>query len=106
MPSELTEKQAFLALNALSGIGPIGLNRLLEAFDGDPRAVLSADRRRLEAVLGQRPAVSGIRDWRAHFDPAREEARMGKGGVAFLTAGDPGYPALLGEIHDPPVGLY
>jgi DNA processing protein len=31
---------------------------------------------------------------------------MDKSGVAFLTAGAPGYPALLGEIHDPPVGLY
>ena len=38
MPSELTEKQAFLALNALPGIGPIGLNQLLKGFDGDPRA--------------------------------------------------------------------
>jgi DNA processing protein len=31
---------------------------------------------------------------------------MEKSGVAFLTGADPGYPALLGEIHDPPVGLY
>jgi len=107
MPSELTEKQAFLALNALPGIGPIGLNQLLEGFDGDPCAALSADRRRLEAVLGPRPAaVAAVRDWRAHFDAAREEARMEKSGVAFLTGGDPGYPALLGEIHDPPVGMY
>ena len=50
MPVELTEKQAFLALNALPGIGSIGLNRLLEGFGGDPRAVLSADRNRLGAV--------------------------------------------------------
>jgi DNA processing protein len=107
MPSDLTETQAFLALNALPGIGPIGLNLLLAGFDGDPRAALSADRRRLESVLGARPAaVATVRDWRAHFDPAREEARMGKSGVGFLTAKDPGYPALLREIHDPPVGLY
>jgi DNA processing protein len=107
MPVELTEKQAFLALNALPGIGPIGLNRLLEAFDGDPRAVLSGERRRLEAVIGGRPgAVSAIRDWRAHFDPAKEEARMEKSAVAFLGAGEPGFPPLLSEIGDPPVGLY
>jgi DNA processing protein len=107
MPSELTEKQAFLALNALPGLGPIGLNQLLEAFGGDPRAALSGDRRSLEAALGPRPgAVATVRDWRAHFDPGKEEARMGKSGVVFLTRGDAGYPALLGEIHDPPVGLY
>ena len=34
MPRELTEKQAYLALNALPGIGPIGLNQLLGAFGG------------------------------------------------------------------------
>jgi DNA processing protein len=107
MPSELTEKQAYLALNALPGVGPIGLNQLLEAFDGDPRAALSGDRRSLEAALGSRPAViSAIRDWRAHFDPLKEEARMEKSGVAFITGRDQGYPALLGAIHDPPVGLY
>ncbi len=107
MPSELTERQAFLALNALPGIGPIGLNQLLDAFDGDPRAVLAGDRRSLEAALGPRPgAAAAVRDWRAHFDPAKEEARMERSGVAFLTRRDAGYPALLGEIHDPPVGLY
>jgi DNA processing protein len=107
MPSDLTERQAYLALNALPGIGPIGLNQLLEGFDGDPGAVLTADRRKLEAVLGPRPAaIAAIRDWRAHFDAAKEEARMEKSAVTFLTDGDAGYPPLLAEIHDPPVGLY
>jgi len=107
MPRELTEKQAYLALNALPGIGTVGLNRLLGAFGGDPRAALSADRGRLEAVLGARPdAVSAVRDWRAHFDPAKEEDRMQRSGVAFVVPRDPGYPRLLREIHDPPVGLY
>jgi DNA processing protein len=107
MPSELTERQAYLALNALPGIGPNGLNRLLEEFGGDPRAALSGDRRALEAALGTRAgAVAAVRDWRAHFDPAREESKMEKSGVVFLTRGDAGYPPLLGEIHDPPVGLY
>ena len=107
MASELTERQALLALNALPDVGPIGLNQLLGAFGGDARAVLSADRRRLEAVLGASPAViAAIRDWRAHFDPMKEEGRMERSCVAFLGPRDPGYPGLLGKIHDPPVGLY
>jgi DNA processing protein len=106
MPSDLTEQQAFLALNALP-LGSVALNRLLEAFQGDPRAVLAADARRLGALLGGRAAlVASVRDWQAHFDPAREEARMAQGGVTFLRPGDTGYPALLTEISDPPVGLY
>ena len=106
MPSNLTDRQALIALNALPGLGPIALNRLLDAFGGSPGAALFADRRKVESVLGSGPAASALCDWREHFDPAREEARMGKSGVAFLGRGDPGYPPLLREIHDPPVGLY
>jgi DNA processing protein len=107
MASDLTERQAFLALNALPGLGPIGLNRLLDAFGGDPCAALSGDGRRLGAVLASRPSViATVRDWRAHFDPAKEEAKMEKSAVTFLGRGDPAYPALLAEIPDPPVGLY
>ena len=107
MPAELSERQAFLALNALPSVGPIVLNRLLEAFKGDPRAVLSGDRRILSSVLGGRPAlIDTLCDWRAHFDPAREEDRMDRSGVTFLTPGEEGYPGLLREISDPPIGLY
>jgi DNA processing protein len=107
MPSDLTEQQAYLALNALPGVGPVALNRLLEAFGGDPCAVLASDGRRLGALLGGRAAlVAAVRDWRAHFDPGKEEGRMAQAGVAFLTSGGAGYPALLTEISDPPVGLY
>jgi DNA processing protein len=106
MPGELTERQALLALNALPGLGPISLNRLLGGFGGDPRAALCADRRRIEGVLGQGPAAASVVGWRDHFDPAREESRMASSGVAFVGRADPGYPPLLREIHDPPVGLY
>ena len=106
MPSELTERQALLALNALPGLGPLALNRLLEGFGGDARAALAADKRKLEAVLGSGPASAAVRNWRDHFDPAKEEAKMEKGGVAYLGRGDPGYPRLLVEIDDPPLGLY
>jgi|CZKI01.1.fsa_nt_gi DNA processing protein len=107
MPGDLTERQAFLVLNALPGLGPIALNCLLDAFGGDPRAALAGDRRRLQEAAGVRPeAAAAIREWRGHFDPEKEEARMEKSGVAFLTRADPGYPRLLREIHDPPVGLY
>lgn len=107
MPAALTERQAFLALNALPGVGTIGLNRLLEAYGGDPRAALAGDSRRLGAILGSRPAaIASVRDWRSHFDPAKEETKMERSGVAFIGQGDPGYPQLLAEIPDPPVGLY
>jgi len=51
--------------------------------------------------------ISGtIAAWREYFDLAREEDRMAKSGADFITTRDPGYPKLLKEIHDPPIGLY
>jgi DNA processing protein len=47
-----------------------------------------------------------IAAWREHFDLAREEEWMAKSGADFITTRDPGYPKLLKEIHDPPIGLY
>jgi DNA processing protein len=107
MSGELSEQQAFLILNALPNIGPITLNRLLEELGGDPRAVLAADARRLESVKGVGPVIrSTLLQWREHFDLAREEERMRKSGADFITTRDPGYPKLLKQIGDPPIGLY
>ncbi len=104
---ELTERQAFMILNDLPNIGPITLNRLLEEFDGDPVRILSAGRRQLESVRGVGSETSGaVSSWAAHFDLAREEERLAKAGAAFVTTRDIGYPKLLKEIHDPPIGLY
>ncbi|HVT72864.1 MAG TPA: DNA-processing protein DprA [Lacunisphaera sp.] len=107
MANPLTERQAFMVLNDLPNIGPITLNRLLAEFGGDPGAILAADRRRLEAVRGVGPETSAaVTAWREHFDLAREEARLAQAGAAFITPRDDGYPRLLKEIHDPPIGLY
>lgn len=107
MSDELTERQAFLALNALPNIGPITFNRLLQALGDDPRAVFSVGARRLESVKGVGPVISStITAWREHFDLAREEERMAKSGADFITTRDAGYPRLLKEISDPPIGLY
>lgn len=107
MSSELTERQAFLVLNALPNIGPITLNRLLAELGGDPRAVFTAGKKRLESVKGVGRVISEtIASWTEHVDLAREEEKMAKSGAVFVTTRDDGYPKLLKEIHDPPIGLY
>jgi DNA processing protein len=107
MAGELTERQAFLVLNALPGIGPITLNRLLAEFGGDPRAILAGEARRVQSVEGVKPgAAAAVTQWRQHFDPVKEEDRMKRSGADFIIPGDPAYPRLLREIHDPPIGLY
>ena len=107
MADPLTERQAFMVLNDLPNIGPVTLNRLLQEFGDDPREILSAPRRRLETVKGVGPETSdALTNWRTHFDLAREEERLAKAGATFITTRDTGYPKLLKEIHDPPIGLY
>ncbi len=107
MPDSLTERQAFMILNDLPNIGPVTLNRLLQEIDADPRVILRTDKRRLESVRGVGPETSdALVNWRTHFDLAREEERLAKAGAVFITASDEGYPNLLKEIHDPPIGLY
>ncbi len=103
----LTERQAFLVLNALPNIGPITLNRLLAELGDDPRAVFTAGAKRLEEVRGVGPAISGtIARWREHFDLPREEERMETAAADFITARDACYPKLLREIDSAPIGLY
>lgn len=96
-----------MVLNDLPNIGPITLNRLLAEFAGDPCAILAAPKRRLESVRGVGPETSAaLQAWRQHFDLAREEERLAQAGAVFITARDEGYPKLLREIPDPPIGLY
>ncbi len=96
-----------MVLNDLPNIGPVTLHRLLEEFGSDPRDILAAPRRRLESVRGVGPETSeALANWRTHFDLAREEEKLAKTGATFITARDEGYPKLLKEIHDPPIGLY
>jgi DNA processing protein len=107
MPAELTERQAFLVLNALPNIGPITTNRLLEELGGDPRAIFTTGARRLEAVKGVGPAIRDtLVRWSEHCDLEREEKKLADAGATFITTRDDAYPKLLRQIHDPPIGLY
>ncbi|RKX34628.1 MAG: DNA-protecting protein DprA, partial [Verrucomicrobia bacterium] len=107
MAAELTRRQALLVLNGLPSIGPISLNRLLEAFGDDPAAVLDASSSALRRVPKIGPVTADIVcGWPKHFRLEREEAKLKAGGTRFITREDDGYPELLKEIHDPPIGLY
>jgi len=107
MGTDLTELQALLVLNALPNIGPITTNRLLDSLGGDPRRIFTADTRTLQAVRGVGPKIADtLLHWAEEFDLAREEDRLAKAGAEFIPARNDRYPAILREIHDPPIGLY
>ena len=103
----LTESQAFLVLNALPGIGPVNVRRLLDQFGDDPRLVLEAPANALEQVKGVGSKISGaVSGWSELVDLEREESRLAHANARFVTCRDDHYPALLRELYDPPIGLY
>ncbi len=107
MEPMLSRSQALVVLNALPHLGPITANRLLEACGGDPVAVLTTDPAALRSVRGVGPVIAEtLVAWRSHVDLAAEERGLRANRATFLAAEDEGYPILLREIHDPPIGLY
>ncbi len=102
----MSDLQAYVALNMLPHIGPVRLRRLLAAFGSAP-AILSARTAALRQVEGIGPEVAEtISHWSGHVDPVTEISRATEFGATILTQADPRYPALLREIHDPPIVLY
>ena len=102
----MTEPEAFIALNMIRRVGPVRVRRLLDAF-GSPVKVLHAGERELAGVGGIGPEVAAsIRDWESQVDLTGELALVKDFGATVVTMGCPDYPALLREIHDPPIVLY
>jgi DNA processing protein len=102
----MLEREAYIALNMMEGVGPVGVRALMDAL-GSAEAVWRAPaeelrrggeaaRRSAAAILEQRESV----DWRG------EVARAEGHGVRLVTPVDEEYPRRLLEIHDPPLALY
>jgi len=102
----VTERDALIAMNRVTGLGAITARRMAERF-GSLAAVLEASESDLQSVAGIGPDKahqfwSDLR--RARADD--ELARADKKGIKLVTWVDPGYPVLLKQIADPPLVLY
>jgi DNA processing protein len=79
----------------------------LDAYEGDPVAVLSGERKKLLEVQGVgEKAASVLINWSDHFDLAKEIERMKASGMRFIAQTDEPFPPMLRETYDPPIGLY
>jgi DNA processing protein len=103
----MNAREALVALNMLDHLGPVRLRQLLERFDGDPVAVLSADRDALLQVPGVGPeTANSVANGLGAGVLDRELKRIESTGCRTLIAADAEYPPLLREIYDPPIVLY
>ncbi len=102
----MENRDAYIILNSLSGIGPVRVAQLLTFF-GEPRSILAAPEKDLAQVHGIGEHLAGvIHNWEATADLAHELELVQKAGVTILTREDADYPTLLAQIHDPPLCLY
>ena len=102
----MNEREAWIALNMVPGIGPLTFNALLARF-GSALGALAASDGDLGSVHGIGPKV--IRSLRTHAKEAaakREEGRARDLGVEILTGLDFRYPTLLSQIASKPPVLY
>lgn len=99
--------EANVALNLLPRIGPVRVRRLLDAFGGDPAAVLGAAENKLMRVDGIGPeSAKIINRWQDHADPNAEINKAISRGIAIVTHTDDDFPSALREAYDAPIILY
>lgn len=95
-----------VALNMTLRVGVADYEQFVASF-GSHEALRRASIGELERTgkLGSRLAAEIVR-LRDGEDPDEELRQAGERGVAAVAFSDPGYPALLRRIHNPPLVLY
>ena len=102
----MQERLAYIALNQMSGLGPVGVGRLISAW-GSPQVIWTASEEELRSVqgIGEKTAQRILRE-RDAVNPEQEEERALSQGIRLLTPLDAEYPSCLSSIHNPPLVLY
>jgi DNA processing protein len=100
------QKQAWLALYMIPGLGNVVLKRLFETFL-DVNAIFEADFFDLMGVEGLRKGIARKILARGSLERAEQEIiKAERAQAKILTYQDPAYPVLLREIHNPPMVLF
>ncbi len=99
------EKEYWLALSRVGGIGAVRFRTLLEVFGTIEAAWHAAPEALRGSGIGPAAATALI-DGRRRIDPQQELARVTAAGFEALTWLDEGYPDRLREIAQPPPVLY
>jgi DNA processing protein len=100
-----SERDYWLALTRVVGVGPARFQRLLRHFGSAEGAWHANARTLILAGLDARTADALVNLRRRH-DPATEQERLAALGASALTIEDPEYPAPLRNLPDPPPVLF
>jgi len=102
----MTERDAYIALNMMEKIGPVGVQSLVSRL-GSAVAIFEAGKDEFREAKGIGPGVAAsILSQRGEVDWEGEQERANALGMRLVAQVDDEYPALLREIHDPPLALY
>ncbi|MDD2654939.1 MAG: DNA-processing protein DprA [Candidatus Omnitrophica bacterium] len=102
----MTEKEALIAINTVSGIGSIKLKRLIDHF-GSAEKIFSSSKKELAALSGISEKIA--QDILKASDAKalkEEEDLIKKHNVKIISILDNDYPVNLKNIPDPPPVLY
>lgn len=95
----------WVGFNLVKGIGPMKVRALLDHF-GDLESAWHADASAFGQAGLDRRALTSLLNARGQLDLDAEMDKLAKQNVDVLTWRDPGYPARLLQISDPPPVLY
>lgn len=99
------DKADWVALNMIRGIGPRLAHQLLAEY-ATPSGIFAASRRSLERLGVKGETILELRGGEVLAKANAEMERLEAMGFELFSLGDEEYPALLREIHDPPLVLY
>lgn len=93
------------ALNKIEGVGSQKIKKLL-AYFGNAESIWRAGFSDLEKALEGNKLAEKIWQEKTTIDPDSELKRLEKENIRLIDFENPGYPALLKEMHNPPYILY
>lgn len=94
-----------ITLNRIFGYEPAAALSLIKHF-GSPGAVFSQDSKTLDNAMGPYSKYRGLLTHDELEASRREWEWLKELGCTFVNYGEPGYPPLLADCPDAPVGLY
>ncbi len=94
----MSERQFWIGLNLVQGIGPVRVRQLLEHFGALSEAWRASPEALQKAGLDRR-ALRSLVETQRRVDLEAEVARLDKLGIGVLTWEDEDYPALLAQLR-------